>query len=156
MFDYLHGSDRDLVLSFFGAFAHAEFDLKRAGLIKRGKEDASADWDAFARSIRGKFKREQSDAFKAAWKLLLSSPPRKQVARAGVLSLKQESRPERTLDEEYGLLLVRRIRNNLFHGAKFLIGGNQSARDRDLVAAAHAVLGVAIAAGAKNRWRRAA
>jgi hypothetical protein len=48
-------------------------------------------------------------------------------------------------DESYGLLLVRRIRNNLFHGAKFLLGGERDFdRDRQLVEAALTVLDVAM------------
>ena len=150
---YLPPAERTLVQSFFAEFAFAEFQLKSLGYIQGGREEAKADWDAFAKSIARPFAAKQSPEFTQAWKTLTSAPPRKQVVVKGRLGWKSTSRPPGLSDAAWGLLLVRRIRNNLFHGAKFIVGGaEQFGRDRDLVAAAQSILESAIQlAGPRKR-----
>ena len=145
LLDYLPPPDRKLVEGFFAAFATAEFELKRLGFIRRGTEDAQADWDAFASAIERRFRVGHPRTLARAWRALTAFPPRKQVVRDGRLGWKSTSRPSGTSDAAWGLLLVRRIRNNLFHGSKFLLGGSeQFSRDREFVSAAHTVLEVAM------------
>jgi hypothetical protein len=130
-----------MACDFFAAFAFAEFELKTNGYIRRGRDDAQADWDAFAAAIARRFRHRKSRTFEKAWQVLTASPPRKQVSRGGRLAWKVTPRPAGISDAAWGLILVRRVRNNLFHGAKFIVGGaEQFARDRELVQAAHTVL----------------
>ena len=141
LLDYLPPRERGLVTNFFGAFAHAEYVLKSDGYIRRGREDAQADWDAFANSIKSRFRPSASRELQGAWAMLIDHPPRKQVIVDGRLGWREAPRPKGISAAAWGLLLVRRIRNNLFHGAKFVVGGTeQFARDRELVSAAHVLL----------------
>jgi hypothetical protein len=145
LLDHLPAAEQALVSGFFGAFATAEHDLKVNGFIRRGSEDAGR-LGQFATAIRQRFRVDRPRAFAKAWRILTADPPRKQVVQRGQLGWKITERPKGASDAEWGLLLVRRVRNNLFHGAKFMLGGsNQRVRDRDLVKAAHAVLEMAMA-----------
>ena len=135
---HLGSDDRELVAQFFGAFAGAEFALKSMGYIGTDRYGGvSADWDAYASAITGRFRRMKDAEFSQAWDSLTSRPPRKQVIRNGLLSWGQSERPRNWSDERWALLLTRRVRNNLFHGAKFFLGGSEGyLRDRELVQAA--------------------
>lgn len=138
---YLPLPEAALATEFFGAFAMAEYSLKTLGYIRQGREDAQADWSAYARTIQKGFREAAPRQFKRAWEALTQHPPRKQVSVAGRLAWKDTPRPAGMADAAWGLLLVRRVRNNLFHGAKFTLGGSdQFRRDRDLISAALMVL----------------
>jgi hypothetical protein len=141
LLDYLPPNDQKLVADFFGSFARAECRLKELGYIRRGREDAQADWDAFASDVEPRFRPAKPGDLKRVWMLLTENPPRKQVVRDGALAWKATPRSPGLSDAAWGLLLVRRVRNNLFHGAKFMLGGaEQFGRDRELVAAALTLL----------------
>jgi hypothetical protein len=149
LLDFLSEPDRCLVLQLFGCFAHAEYTLKGSGFIKRGSDNAEADWQGYSRAIAGTFHQAKSPRFRAAWRLFAEQPPQKQIIREGRLAWKDDVRAPRLTDEEYGLLLVRRVRNNLVHGAKFLVGGERAySRDRHLVRAALTLLEVALSPSA--------
>lgn len=152
LLDHLSEGERELVQEFFAAFAAAEFELKMRGFVRRGSEDAHADWDRFADSIRQRFRVDRPPTLAKAWRTLTAKPPRKQAVRAGGLAWKESPRPAGTSDAAWGLQLVRRVRNNLFHGAKFMLGGSeQFVRDRDLVSAALLVLEAALEIPARRR-----
>jgi hypothetical protein len=153
LFHYLPEREQTLVRDFFSAFSAAEYELKVHGFIRRGSEDAQADWDAYGRSIRQRFRVTRPARLAKAWRTLISNPPRKQVVQNGRLGWKATERPPRISDAEWGLLLVRRVRNNLFHGAKFILGpGDQFIRDRDLVEAAQVILEAALDLMPRNRY----
>ncbi len=136
----------------FAAFAAAEHDLKAMGFIRRGSEDAQADWDEFARAIKRRFRVDRPVQIAKAWQFLTGNPPRKQVIRDGRLEWLAVARPAGLSDAEYGLLLVRRVRNNLFHGGKFIVGGTrQPDRDRELVDASFRILEFARGLSPYNR-----
>ena len=134
----LNQQERQTVVEFFGTFAGAEFTLKQRGFIKSGSHNgATADWDNFATSISGQFQKQRDEPFRDAWEYLIAHPPRKQVAPKGRLSWKEAERPRGWSDEQWGFVIVRRVRNNLFHGAKFVVGGSESySRDVTLVRSA--------------------
>lgn len=140
--DHLHGVDRPLVHAFFAEFAAAEYRLKAAGFIRSSSDDAQADWAAYAHAIQQRFRSRKPQQTAKAWRFLSENPPRKQVVRKKALAWAATERPNGASDAEYGLLLVRRVRNNLFHGGKFfhVAGTDQHARDRDLVSAALEIL----------------
>jgi len=150
---YLPEQERALVIEFFSTFAAAEYELKRMGFIRRGSEDAQADWDAYASTVRQRFKVDGPPCLAKSWRLLTSNPPRKQVVQRGRLGWKEAGRPARISDAAWGLILVRRVRNNLFHGAKFILGpGDQFVRDRELVQAAMDVLEAALDLMPRERY----
>ncbi len=65
------------------------------------------------------FLRIKEPAFRKAVDFLLGEPPRKQVLKEGRLFWKDVPPDARQRKSQQTLLMVRRIRNNLFHGAKF-------------------------------------
>ena len=107
-----------LALEFLGTFARCEYALKRSGFAKGGASSVEADWDSFARAVDWHFRRINDPAFRAAVDFLLSEPPRKQVLKNGHLEWKLAPPDPRLPKAQQTLLLVRRVRNNLFHGAK--------------------------------------
>lgn len=127
--------------AFAQSFASAEYALKRSKYRRKGKEIAEADWDAFARDLGANFFVHVVD--KGLAKTLIGDPPRRLMAD-------MEWSPETTspLTDVHQLIVqgVCRVRNSLIHGEKF-VGGpeGQWARDRTLIAEAHAVLTEAIA-----------
>ena len=152
LWDHLPRAEKELVQEFIGAFPAAEFELKERGFLRRGSDDAQADWDSFAGTIQQRFRVDRPPALAKAWRVLTTSPPRKQVIRNGRLAWKESPRPAGVSDAAWGLLLVRRVRNNLFHGAKFILGGSDDfVRDRDLIRAALVVLDAALSVLSRRR-----
>ena len=106
LFDYLPEREQTLVRDFFSMFSACEYELKVHGFIRRGSEDAQADWDAYALAIRQRFSVTRPPRVAKAWRTLTSNPPRKQVVRHGRLAWKPTERAARISDAEWGLLLV--------------------------------------------------
>lgn len=138
--------DRDLVLQFFWRFSGFECALKREGFLRQQRppdpgNTAEPDWKAFARAIHGRFGEVKKTSFQEAVAFLVRDPPRRQVVRDGSLGWQPLSRMDKDSDEDFLLLLVRTIRNNLFHGGKYPDGPiDEVARDQDLLRAALEVL----------------
>lgn len=109
---------QELAYEFLGTFARCEYALKRSGFAKGSAASVEANWDAFAVAIDWHFRRSTDHAFKAAANFLLTEPPRKQVLRNGRVDWKESPPKENLPKAQQVLLMVRRIRNNLFHGAK--------------------------------------
>jgi hypothetical protein len=108
----------DILLEFFLTFARAEFALKNSGFVKGNEGKVSPDWDGFAASITDTFTKHKSDDLRQAANYILDNPPMKQVLRQNTL-MWEANVPDGNLKEiEVLIRLVRRIRNNLFHGAK--------------------------------------
>jgi len=121
----------NLALEFLGSFARCEYALKGSGFAKGNANLVEPDWDAFAKKVDWHFRRIKDEAFREAVQFLLTEPPRKQVLRDGRLQWKK-SPPNLNLSKaQQVLLMVRRIRNNLFHGAK-IWSPEYSNRERDL------------------------
>ena len=107
-----------LALEFLGTFARCEYALKRSGFAKGGANSVEADWDAFARAVDWQFRRVQDDGFREAVNFLLAEPPRKQIIKNGRVDWKKSPPDPKMPKAQQCLLMVRRVRNNLFHGAK--------------------------------------
>lgn len=116
--------DRNIVFLFFISFSLFEKALKESGfyIIKR-KEEVEADWSKFSREIEADF-----DAFlsshefpelEKAVEYIFTSPPNSQTVNKGVITFKRRERPADITNNVYLSILIRRIRNNLFHGGKF-------------------------------------
>lgn len=126
----------------FVIFARFEFALKECGFLSGtcGK-DAKANWDVFAGDTA------LSDLLTAVSgdldvKELIEKPPKKQIIVCGhngekSWDWKTDSGPADTSPSNSKLLLaVRRVRNNLFHGAK----QGEDPRDEQLCRAAKKML----------------
>ncbi len=117
---YIPENNRDWVLTFFIAFSRFEYALKVEGFSNGNLDNVSANWDQFARSIRGSFQPDRTPELQAAVNYLHDSPPRKQIIQGGTkLGWSPSRYPENTPLIHELLLSIRTVRNNLFHGAKF-------------------------------------
>jgi len=110
------------MIAFYFFFSRFEYALKRAGYYVNAPSgrrspkreiNAEADWPRYGRD---------KSAFAAkidpgVVKLLKDSPPQKQIVSNGCLGW-SAALPNADGDFDFLLLLVRRIRNNLFHGEK--------------------------------------
>src|SRR5689334_17856713 len=108
--------DANLACEFLGVFARYEYALKAAGFA--AGDPVQPAWDTYAKSIDPVFSKISDKAFHQAVEYLLTKPPKKQVLRAG--KLEWETTPFDNVPRAQKVLtMVRRVRNNLFHGGKF-------------------------------------
>ena len=107
-----------LAFSFFREFARCEYCLKAVGLLEGSPSKPQADWGTFAAQVIAVFDMPPNAETEGAIQYYLTHPPKKQVVLDGVLSW-STTLPNHQSQAELVLLLVCRVRNNLFHGGKF-------------------------------------
>ena len=117
----VHAALDRLANDFFRTFARFEYALKVIRFYRRTGDDAAQpDWTAFARSVNGALNKPTDRGLREAIESILHSPPRKQVIRDGTLDwIEGLPTPPPGDRADLVLMLVRRVRNNLFHGGKF-------------------------------------
>ncbi len=139
--------DRQLAWHFFIFFSRFEYALKRhETYLKKGTDKAEANWDLFASSHNARFIPDSTPQLQQAVRYFREHPPRKQICASGILSW---TKPQAYDDHGpllvWLLLVIRYVRNNLFHGGKFpLIPIEDPSRDRDLLVHALAILSAAL------------
>ncbi len=139
---------RKLAWHFFVFFSRMEYALKRSGrYLKPGSADAQPNWDKFGSEHDGDFKPDDLPELKRAVEYFRQNPPRKQIVVGGGLNW---SAPQSYAANEpllkWLLLMIRCVRNNLFHGGKFpMIPISDPSRDRDLLVNAIIILRAALA-----------
>lgn len=131
----------ELVFDFFKEFSKAEFILKHAGFLLGNESKVDADWDGFAASLSDDFYNDDVAAQGAA-EYLFTNPPMKQIKTAdGRLGWTRDDVADSDRSSKRLFVLVRRVRNNLFHGGKFPVGlVEDAARDERLLEASLRVL----------------
>jgi len=130
-----------LALEFLGTFARCEYALKESGYATGGAKEVKADWDTFARKVDARFQRMADKGLWSAMNFLLTEPPRKQVLTNGRVHWTASPPSKKLKKTEQVLLMVRRVRNNLFHGAKVWSPEySNRARDINLIRASLIVL----------------
>jgi hypothetical protein len=122
-FRHLH-MPPDLACEFFAVFSRMEYALKATGTyaMDGGKGKAAANWDTFANAIDDKVRALADQRAKAAMDYLLSKPPRKQLYDNGTVRFQDQEIDPRQAPTQQALLMVRTVRNNLFHGGKHIAG----------------------------------
>lgn len=125
-----------LVFWFLVTFSRFEYAIKRAGYIT---PRAEPDWDRFARVHRNDFADDKTRAVKAACEYFERCPPRKQVRHGTVLSWSAPSFRGKQAQLQWLLLMVRRVRNNLFHGGKYPVAHDPDP-ERDPALLNHALI----------------
>ncbi|MCH7274378.1 hypothetical protein MMZ06_31600 [Burkholderia gladioli] len=110
-----------LTYAFFGVFMRFEYALKEHGFARGGAREVSADWEGYSDAIDQDLRDIEDEGFLSAVEYLLVAPPRKQVLINGALDWKDSPPDKRLTKARQVLLMVRRVRNNLFHGAKIWI-----------------------------------
>ncbi len=130
------GQADNITYDFFIAFSRMEFALKHSGYAKAdNRRNAMADWDKFAddndKAFQQKFADKKNKSLIIATNYLFDTPPKRLKYISGELNWeKRDIIKNRTLKEL--LIIVRGVRNNLFHGSKKLAITEQS-RNRDLL-----------------------
>ena len=130
------GQADNITYDFFIAFSRMEFALKHTGYAKGDqRKNAMADWDRFAddndKVFQTKFSEKKNKSLIEATNYLFDTPPNRLKYISNKLSwVKRDIIKNRTLKEL--LLIIRGVRNNLFHGSKRLAITEQS-RNRDLL-----------------------
>ena len=121
--------DNKLICDFLAIFSRMEFALKASIKYADGNEKGiSADWDAFAKDYASFIEKDDCELEKAI-DYLFANAPKKQVLKDGELKFILTNNTERTTNQL--LILVRRVRNNLFHGGKY--HPNDEGRDELLI-----------------------
>ncbi|HEY4424832.1 MAG TPA: hypothetical protein VGN10_11525 [Pyrinomonadaceae bacterium] len=123
----------DLVYEFFFVFSRFEHALSTTAYLTEGKIGVFPDWNKFGREMNDAFQAQLSREVRKAIRYYEEAPPKKQVVDFDSLTWKDVV-PQTDYQLEKLLLLIRRVRNNLFHGEKLgaLLEGN-SERDTHLL-----------------------
>jgi hypothetical protein len=134
--------DRMRLFGFLALFARWECALKSTGYVRtNGLHHALADWNRFATDNEAAIAMLADGDFVAARTFLLASPPKQQVLNNGAVEWRDNPRRPNETDAMYLFRVVKDVRNNLFHGGKFVTGfAPELARDRALVDHATRVL----------------
>src|SRR5262245_56862424 len=126
--------DPQLACEFLAIFARLEYALKAGGFAKGDAGYVEPRWDDFDLSIDARFNGLKSDDLKHAVDYLLAQPPKKQVLVGNRIEWRDAPPDAGLSTTKRVLLMVRRVRNNLFHGGKFLPPeGGDNGRDERLV-----------------------
>lgn len=126
-FRHLH-MPRELACEFLAVFSRMEYALKATPAYAGGDENrVDALWDRFANEINDALEaipREDKEFWEAVDYLNIH-PPRKQVFQDGALTFKDQVIDQNQRKAQQTLLMVRTVRNNLFHGGKHYPDGEQ-------------------------------
>ena len=138
-----NSEDRKLAIEFFICFSRFEYALKRRGFTCGDTRSVKPDWDSFAIKYNSQFKQGLRGKLLEAWAYFRDHPPKKQVLVNDKLDWSdtggQWSEPEQKL--KWLLRMIRRTRNNLFHGGKVPEGSMESpSRDQNLLSMSLVVL----------------
>ena len=140
MFRHLH-MPPELACEFLAVFSRLEYALKVGGFALGTQAKVDPNWDRFANTINDAFLAVADADLVQARDYLLQQPPRKQALMNGKVIYVDQAIDLNQRPAQQVLLMVRGVRNNLFHGGKFLPDGEQEAgRNERLVRHALRVL----------------
>ena len=113
--------DRELVFKFFTIFSLFEYALKNTQYKRNRGGKVEANWDQFVTDIEGHFSPVPMSEVENSINYLLRFPPKKQIIdKNNQLTFENKvRRPNGLPDIVWLSILIRRVRNNLFHGGKF-------------------------------------
>lgn len=116
--------DKDLLLDFFIVFSRFEYSLKRAGFLKSNDGSAEPNHDKFGSTYKNQFQDliAGSEEFTVAVNYFFDTPPKRQWVNDGKLDWKNQDQSQLARNLNNLLVLVRTVRNNLFHGGKYPSG----------------------------------
>lgn len=122
--------NKDLVFEFFGVFSYFECSLKKCCYAKNTVQNQRIEicWKRFCDKhiqVFNKIDKEMITYFS-------KNPPKKQVISDEGLKWCDDNHDSQ-IDFERLLILVRRVRNNLFHGGKYNIAIEQLERNNTLL-----------------------
>jgi hypothetical protein len=107
-----------LAFSFFKLFTQYESSLKEKGFFVSGGKKVIVDWDRFANEVIGNnFIDDLGDKAEFANYILSKPPKRQNVNENGNIVWQVVSNENKSVQSLFGH--ISRVRNNLYHGAKF-------------------------------------
>lgn len=112
--------EANLTLKFFAMFSRFEFALKVAGFRQNGSEEVKASWRKFADEISVKFDASVLPNIQRSFDYITSHPPRVLFIQNGKLDWEDDPLEDGLSNARQALDLIQRIRNNFFHGGKFV------------------------------------
>lgn len=112
---------RELIFKFFITFSRFECAMKNTLLFTiSSAHSVRPNWDRFINSISDNFDKERTPELLNAVQYLISNPPKRQQIISGQLRWVNRTLPPQTsICMQLGLH-IRSVRNNLFHGGKFV------------------------------------
>jgi hypothetical protein len=120
--------DRNLIAEFFVFASRIEYGLKQAGYRSINRHNGvQPNWDRFSRAVSQSFSKHSYPELLEACEYYLNNPPDEQVEIDGMLTWSDRV-PDFDSEAEHLIYLVKRVRNNLFHGGK---SNPQGAREAD-------------------------
>lgn len=122
LFQQLHIPE-GVTIEFMVTFSRMEYALKSTGYALGNERKVEPDWDRFANEIHEQFEQLDSEELVEAKILLLYSPPRKQVFQHGQVIFQDQALDQNQRTTQQIIRFVRTVRNNLFHGGKYLQTG---------------------------------
>ncbi len=123
-----------LVCNFLALFSRIEYSLKATIIYAQGNsKKVDPNWDKFANNIDKLFLKRigENKKLKKAVDYIINNPPKKQIINNGKLEFINSSFDNTQKSTQQIILMVRRVRNNLFHGSKYHI--NPDNRDKKLI-----------------------
>ena len=113
----------DLAMEFISVFSRMEHALKSTGYAIGSESKVEAAWDKFANEINDKFIQIDKAEVVSAKRFILDYPPRKQVLVKNRVEFRDQEVDSKQREAQQVLRFVRTVRNNLFHGGKYLPNG---------------------------------
>jgi hypothetical protein len=147
------GITKDLLLDFLVCFARFEYALKASRFLHQPRGVVEADWHCFMTHVE-QLAEDELVAVIAAGATLLQHPPKKLVMTDTQPIWREVSRAGRS-QIRFLLESVKRVRNNLFHGGKWVAPPEDPSRHQVLVQESVAVLGELLKVARLQRTRDA-
>ncbi|UQN37672.1 hypothetical protein MTR80_08220 [Alcaligenes aquatilis] len=126
MFRHLH-LPRELACMFLAVFSRMEYALKSTNYAVGGERGVDPAWDSFANDIDYDFLALTHQHVIDARNYLLRHPPRKQILKDKQIGFVDQVIDPHQAKTQQTLLMVRTVRNNLFHGGKYSPEGKREA-----------------------------
>ena len=124
----------ELACEFLSVFSRVEYALKSTGFAIGNNKRVDPAWDIFANEIDEKLLQINNTELLQAIEYILNTPPRKQVIENGQIIFINQTIDSSQKRTQQLLLMIRTIRNNLFHGGKYLPDGEiEAGRNEFLV-----------------------
>jgi hypothetical protein len=129
---------RDVVTEFLMAFSRFEYALKRVGYAKQAGRMLNVEWRKFGKEHAARAA-ASVDAIRRDAKYLVDRPPRRQILDGETVRFDKQEPSPAAPGLEWLLEMAYRVRNNLFHGGKW-VPIDEPARNEKLLLAALDVL----------------
>ena len=132
-FRHLH-MPYELACEFLAVFSRFEYALKSTEYAHGNKGKVEPWWDKYSNDIDDAFNEITEPEFIEATAYLLGTPPRKQILSEGRVIFNDQTIDNNQAKANQVFKMIRTVRNNLFHGGKYLPNGEiEEGRNESLV-----------------------